>query len=180
MYENTTVLTLEDFIVLQTTWERFKSPFRKLKKMQRICFILPGIILIIVGAMNLWTVLRSWDSSLLLFVIMGIVFILLGLLLIFWPSGSGLAKRNWKKYQDKGKEQVFCFAKDRFYLRTDSGNFDLEYTAVKDIMEDKRVFLLFFSDQVAYVLHKDGFTSGDAESFGSFLAERTGLTIRQL
>ena len=180
MYENTTVLTLEDFIVLQTTWERFKSPFRKLKKMQRICFILPGIILIIVGAMNLWTVLRSWDSSLLLFVIMGIVFILLGLLLIFWPSGSGLAKRNWKKYPDKGKAQVFCFTKDRFHLRTEAGNFDAEYSALKDIMEDKRVFLLFFSDQVAYVLHKDGFTSGDAESFGSVLAERTGLTIRQL
>ena len=180
MYENTTVLTLEDFIVLQTTWERFKSPFRKLKKMQRICFILPGIILILVGGMNLWTVLRSWDSSLLLFVIMGIVFILLGLLLIFWPSGRGLAKRNWKKYPDKGKAQVFCFTKDRFHLRTEAGNFDAEYSALKDIMEDKRVFLLFFSDQVAYVLHKDGFTSGDAESFGPFLAERTGLTIRQL
>ena len=180
MFENTTVLTLEDFIVLQTTWERSKPPLRKLKKMQRICFILPGIILILVGGMNLWTVLRSWDQSLLLFAGLGVVFILLGLLLIFWPSGSGLAKRNWKKYPDKGKAQVFCFAKDRFYLRTESGNFDAEYTVLKDIMEDKRVFLLFINDQVAYVLHKDGFTSGDAESFGTFLTERTGLTIRQL
>ena len=47
-------------------------------------------------------------------------------------------------------------------------------------MEDNRVFLLFFSDQVAYILHKDGFTSGDADSFRTFLTERTGLTMRQL
>lgn len=180
MFENTTVLTLEDFIVLQTTWERFKSPFRKLKKMQRICFILPGIILILMGVSNLWAVLRSWDSAYLTSAVLGVVFLALGFLLIFWPSGSGLAKRNWKKYPDKGKEQVFCFAKDRFYLRTESGNFDAEYTVLKDIMENKRVFLLFINDQVAYVLHKDGFTAGDAESFGPFLAERTGLTIRQL
>lgn len=180
MFENKTVLNLEDFIVLQTTWERFKSPFRKLKKMQRICFILPGIILILVGGMNLWTVLRSWDQSLLLFAGLGVVFILLGLLLIFWPAGSGLAKRNWKKYPDKGKEQVYCFAKDRFYLRTDEGNFDAEYSVLQDIMEDKRVFLLFINDQVAYVLHKDGFTADDADSFRTFITERTGLTMRQL
>lgn len=180
MFENKTVLNEEDFIVLQNTWEKYKSPFRKFRKMQRVCFVLPGIILILVGATNLWTVIRQWDTSLMLLAVMGVVFIALGFLLIFWPAGSGLAKRNWKKYPDKGKEQIFCFAKDRFYQRTDSGNFDAEYSVLKDIMEDKRVFLLFFNDQVAYVLHKDGFTSGDAESFRTFLTERTGLPMRQI
>lgn len=179
MFENKTVLNEEDFILLQNTWEKYKSPFRKFRKMQRVCFVLPGIILILVGILKLWPMVTE-GTLYVPMAALSVVFIVLGLLLIFWPTGSGLAKKNWKKFPDKGKVQIFCFAKDRFYQRTESENYELEYSVLKDLMEDKRVFLLFFSDQVAYILHKDGFTSGDADSFRTFLTERTGLTMRQL
>ncbi len=180
MFENRTVPTLEDFIVLQKAWERFQSPFRKFRKMQRVCFVLPGIILILAGASNLWTILRSWDASSMVMTVISILFIVLGLLLIFWPIGGGTARRNWKRFPDKGKEQVYCFTEDRFSLRTDAGDFEGEYKTVRDIVEDGRVFLLFLDGQVSYILHKDGFTSGDSDSFRTFLTERTGLSVRHL
>lgn len=180
MFENKTILILDDFITLQSAWERFRSPFRKLRKMQRICFALPGIILILMGGSNLWAALRQWDSDLAVLVFVSLLLIAFGILLIFWPVGRGMARRNWKNYPDKSKEQVYRFTEDQFSLQTDTGSFTSDYSDFQDIMEDKRIFLLFLNDQIAYVLHKDGFTSGDADSFRTFLTQRTGLTMRQL
>ena len=180
LFENKTVLTLEDFILLQTTWEKYKSPLRRFKRMQRLCFALPGIILFLLGANNVWNALQSFTLAQLPITVLSIVLVLAGLFLILWPGGKGLAKRNWQKYPQKGSVLTYTFDQEKFTQQSRSGTQEMPYAALVDLMEDSRAFLLFFSDLGAHVLHKDSFTAGDADSFRAFLTAHTGLTMHQV
>ena len=67
------------------------------------------------------------------------------------------------------------------YLRRREKELDeyerLLYSDIRAILENDRVFLLFFDDRTAYILHKDGFLTGDADEFRGFMKQRTGLQI---
>ena len=180
LFENKTVLTLEDFILLQTTWEKYKSPLRRFKRMQRLCFALPGIILFLLGANNVWNALQSFSLAQLPITVLSILLVLVGLFLVLWPGGSSLAKRNWRKYAQKGSVLTYIFEEKGFTHQSPDGTQHIPYGALVDLMEDDRAFLLFFSDFGAHVLHKDSFTTGDADHFRAFLTERTGLAMRKV
>ena len=180
LFENKTTLNLEDFILLQTTWETRKSPLRRLKGMQRLCFALPGIILTLVGGQRLWALLPGFTASRLPMALLWGLLLALGLALIFRPSGSGLARRNWRRYREKGEAIRYTFGEDRFAQESGGRRYEMGYDVLRDLMEDDRVFLLFFSDFGAHVLHKDSFTAGDAAGFRTFLIERTGLSFQRL
>lgn len=173
LYENKTILQPEDFRVLQTAWDTCKSPLRTMRRMQRICFALPGIILILVGGVNLWS-MASKGSLIPVQLLWSLVFFALGIAMILWPAGNRLARRAWKQYPAKGSEQVITFHDDHF----SPGAKDVPYSKIQDILENQQVLLLFFSDGTAYLLHKDAFTVGDAGSFPTFLQEKTGRPIQ--
>ena len=109
--------------------------------------------------------------------VLGILLIGMGLLLVFWPFGKDRGKRSWKRYPDKGRPLRLTFESDGFYMTTNQVGEYLLYSAIRAILENDRVFLLFFENRTAYILHKDGFLTGDADGFRDFLRQRTGLTI---
>ena len=172
LYENKTILRPEDFRVLQTAWDTCKSPLRTMRRMQRICFALPGIILLLMGVSGLWSMAAR--GTLIPLQLAGcLVFLLLGAAMILWPSGNRLARRAWKHYPAKGAEQVITFHDDHF----SPGPKDIPYAKIQNILENQRIWLLFFPDGTAYLLHKDAFTAGDPGTFPAFLREKTGLPI---
>ena len=109
--------------------------------------------------------------------VISIVFIMVGALLVFWPFGKDRGKRSWKRYPDKGRPLRLTFEEDGFFMTTDQVGERLLYSDIRAILENDRVFLLFFDDRTAYILHKDGFLTGDADEFRGFMKQRTGLQI---
>ena len=173
---NESTMTVEDFSALHAGWERYRSPMKAIRTMQRVCFALPGVVLVLLGGSSFWTSLTGGEGS---FgsAVLGILLIGMGLLLVFWPFGKDRGKRSWKRYPDKGRPLRLTFESDGFYMTTNQVGEYLLYSAIRAILEDDRVFLLFFENRTAYILHKDGFLTGDADGFRDFLRQRTGLTI---
>ncbi|MBR7116543.1 MAG: YcxB family protein [Clostridia bacterium] len=53
-----------------------------------------------------------------------------------------------------------------------SGQNEIFYTAIKQVMESKEDIYLFLSNQQAYVVDKSGFTEGSADELVAFLKEK--------
>ena len=177
-FVNETILTPEDFTSLHTAWEKYKSPLKGMRTMQRICIALPGVIFLLIGGSNFWTAITGgleYAST----AVISIVFIMVGALLVFWPFGKDGGRRGWRRYSDKGMPLRFTFGPDSFFHTTDMASVEMQYETIQDIMMDTRVFLLFFEDRSVYILHKDGFTTGDAEGFQAFLEEKTGISTKE-
>ena len=177
-FVNETTLTPEDFSALHAAWEKYKSPLKGMRVMQRICFALPGVFLLMVGGSSFWSALTG-GAEYAVSAVISVAFMGVGALLVFWPFGKDGGRRGWRRYPDKGMILRFNFGPDSFFQITDAARVETRYDTIRDIMMNPKIFLLFFEDRSVYILHKDGFLTGDAEGFQFFLEEKTGISVKE-
>ena len=177
--ENRSTLVQADFQSLAAAWRICKSPVHAMLRMQRICFVLAGLALMGVSGAGLRAVLLSEQPSVPL-LLLDAALLIAGLAVIFFPTGRNLADKAWQSYPEKGMEQDYRFTQEQIVWQNSVKTRETPYTAIQDFLENDSQFLLFFPDGTAHILHKDGFTAGDAETFRSCITERTGLAVRPL
>ncbi len=177
--ENKSTLTQQDFAALAAAWRACKSPVHAMLRMQRVCFALAGLALAAVGGMGLRSLLAGGAPSLPLLLLDGAL-IAAGIAVVFFPTGRSLAEKAWRSYPEKGIEQVYRFTEEQVLWQGAGKEKAAAYSAVQDFLEGEGQYLLFFPDGTAHILHKGGFTAGDATSFCRLITERTGLAPRPL
>ena len=78
----------------------------------------------------------------------------------------------------KNKENEYTFRADDFRIAGVQSASVFPYFQVTRAYESGKYFYLYFGEEQAYYIAKDGFTVGDADGFRTFLKEKLGKTFR--
>lgn len=163
--------------------EQRKKAVRVLRSISRICFIIIGLLLILISVSGIWSGLIgflhgeevSWVG-----LPLELAFLAMGLLLCFRRNNRYLTWLSWRRYKEKGMVLTYEFYDDCFTQQTpvSSGRFD--YSILEDILEDQNHYFLFVNSNTAHILRKDSFQEGDPAAFGAWLTGRLGKTIQKI
>lgn len=78
----------------------------------------------------------------------------------------------------KNKENEYTFRADDFRIAGVQSASVFPYFQVTRAYESSKYFYLYFGEEQAYYIAKDGFTVGDADGFRTFLKEKLGKNFR--
>ena len=105
----------------------------------------------------------------------GIILLFVG---IFWyPFQNYTSKRMLLQ---ELKQYHFQFDETGFSCETQLANTHYLYHNLYAISENDHWFALFLDKKHGIIIDKSGFSSGDPSAFGSFIEEKTGLTIQKV
>ena len=143
------------------------------------------LALIIAGAViMLLTPLAAWldtkcDSSL---IFSAFMFVGVFLLIFGFFFDNLIAESSYKNLDERRKKEQlkYAFYDDRIEISSDTESSVVKYEAVGSLVETPKAFALYIDKATAFMLPKDGFTSGKAEDFSSFIDKRTGKKVKKV
>lgn len=147
---------------------------------RKIFYLVAGVLLILMGCFLIALPLAygDWQPHMLA---LGGLTLFWGLLaFFFWKIPNINSWLTWKRYSPKNTEALVEFWEDYFagYMPTSESR--TSYTVIQSIFEDQAHYFLFASKNSAVIVRKDGFTVGDPNEFGTWIAEKTGEEITKL
>ena len=100
---------------------------------------------------------------------------------VFRQGSQGFRSRFvWRAYTNKGQLQIYQFGENGYSLTQPNCVSQMDYQGLVRICEDAKCYYPFTSPQVAHILPKRDFAPGEAQSFGPFLTQLTGLPMVQI
>lgn len=111
--------------------------------------------------------------------IYGVVMALIFGVLVSFPGkiGALLSGLSWKNYKDKGVELAWWFSENEFKLHTPVSDTCCQYSVIDRVVESPTHVFLFLDARTAYMIRKDSFLAGDADMFGSWVAQKCGKEL---
>lgn len=116
---------------------------------------------------------------------MGGVTIVVGAYLMFFywlflgdEIGSGIYKSIHKKRRDV--TDTYYFGETSFSVYNGEETSSVKYELIIDAYETEKIFALFKTKNMAYVLPKNGFTQGTAAAFRRFIGAKTGSPVKRI
>lgn len=125
-----------------------------------------------VCAVYLWV---RQDKYALLFTILTAV---LALIAVFYSRILG--RISYNRIKNQIGEQTYAFYDREIGVKSEKEDSLTEYKVFTKILENQRYYFLYTQGSLVLVLPKRDFTHGNADHFGAFLANRTGLTVQKL
>jgi len=125
-----------------------------------------------VAAVYLWV---KQDKYALLFTILTLV---LALIAVFYSRILG--SLSYKRIKNEIGEQVYTFYDRQIGVKSAQEDSLNEYKVFTKIVETPERYFLYTQGTLVLVLPKKDFILSNADNFGGFLANRTGLTVKKL
>ena len=165
-FANKTTAAPADYRQAAGAWEQYTPSLRSLRRMQRVCFLLPGVALAVMG--GYFTVTASPVPGLMLF--------FPGIVILQGAFIQTEAVRRRRRDPNRGREVRYSFTEAEIRRSVGDREDRIPYAAVIHILETEDLFLLVCGERGDLLLRKDGFTE-DAADFGAFLSQKTGRTL---
>ena len=166
-FTNKTMAVWSDYRQAARAWEQYTPSLRSLRRMRRVCFLLPGMALVVMG------IYFAAASSL----IPGLLLLLLGIAVLLGSFVQPEASRLRRLDPNRGREVTYCFSQKEISCSAAGREDRIPYTAITHILETAELFLLVCGERGDFLVRKDGLLSGDSAAFGEFLSRQTGRTI---
>lgn len=104
--------------------------------------------------------------------------------LLVWAMALFLDRfHGWLFYRGRNRavEEIgYRFSDGEAQVQNALEEAKLGYGAFVKLMEDDKYFFLFVQKHAAHILPKADFTQGDPADFAAFIAEKTGLEVKQV
>ncbi len=94
-------------------------------------------------------------------------------------GAKSTAKQIIASMKDNFPTMKFSFRQDNIVVTTPQETGIVHYDILTRLAENNQYLFLFSSERAAYVLDKQGFTTGSAEAFKTWLQGKTGLTFER-
>ena len=158
-----------DFVAYIKAHDKTKNRKQRISQfiLAGLCFLLeiPMILLCVAG-----------EPGTHIIVLMVLMPILGGeMLLMPWILAATMAKT----YRKTGSIDL-CFGEEDVSARRTVESTVYQYGAFESIFHGKEAFYLYLNRQQALVIPERCFTHGDPAAFGAFLAEKTGLEVKEI
>ena len=102
-----------------------------------------------------------------------VVFILLFYPALYFIQLNAATKKDAQISHGNQLMLSFTFTPDRIYIGNTEGDYYLEFTQVRFAFETKNyITLVMKSTRMMLIVHKNGFITGDLDSFRAFLKEK--------
>ena len=102
-----------------------------------------------------------------------VVFILLFYPALYFVQLNAATKKDAQISHGNQLMLSFTFTPDRIYIGNTEGDYYLEFTQVRFAFETKNyITLVMKSTRMMLIVHKNGFITGDLDSFRAFLNEK--------
>lgn len=154
--------SLEDMVALQ----RVSQP-----KWSRVLLWISAIICT-VGSILIW----AWGGE--DKILMSVIALLVWAMALFADRFSG-----WLAYRGRNhavKEISYTFCDETMLVQDALEDGRLGYAAFVKLLEDRRYYFLFVQKRAAHILPKMDFTQGNPADFVVFIAEKTGIKVKQV
>ena len=170
-FEVKTELSKEDFNAYY--WLNQKVHARFAYILGRVFGIAAVVLLIVlVGTIAVY---RLWDD---LEVIRP--FGIFVLLLIVWPLVNRYLVSQAYKANSSALKGVYRFGDDELQHEQNEMSGKFAYSAFKELYHSGSAYYIYIDKAHAIVLPERCFTQGDPAAFGRFMAEKTGLTVKEI
>lgn len=90
---------------------------------------------------------------------------------------------GWLAYRGRNravKEISYTFCDETVLIQDALEDGKLGYAAFVRLMEDRKRYFLFVQKRAAHILPKMDFTQGNPADFAAFIAEKTGIKVKQV
>ncbi len=160
--------------------ENFRAYYRLNNKVHaRIAFLFGkgGTILAVIMAVVLTILMaafRLWKTDALLPYVLYLVF------LIAWPLVNHFTMTQMYKANSSGIKGEYRFGDEEVQQKLDDMDGKFAYSAFKELYHSKGAYYLYIDKAHAIVLPERCFTQGDPAAFGSFIAGKTGLEVKEI
>ena len=163
----------EDIAALVRTMEFRQHPEKNLRLARKIGFPIFGILIIAAGISL--PVFSGPSPAALGF---AVFCVLLGVVLLRRSDRRGMERRTWNKYPNKGLVMTYTFYNDHFEEEDEvSGKNEFQYLSIKNGNLDDGHFYLFTTGNMAHMLKKDSFVTGEPEKFADFIKHRAAVSL---
>ncbi|MBE6994562.1 MAG: YcxB family protein [Ruminococcaceae bacterium] len=182
IYAASAVYTEDDFIGFMKVYNRKDKQLRRMEAIAKWSVKGAGVVMVLSAVVNLMGVVYArvmlgetvMDAKLLA---IQAAMLCAGAVLLFLPVDKFSGKRAWRMYTGQGMNVGYRFY-DNCYVETRQGNDKtFSYRDMALLFEDPARYFLFTSPNEAHIIVKSGFSQGDPETFGAFIAEKTGLDL---
>ncbi|HBV68546.1 MAG TPA: hypothetical protein DEF04_10415 [Clostridiales bacterium] len=168
-----------DFIKFMKACQNQIRPVRVLRMVSISGFRLAGVLLILIGGINIACFIGGLiDGDRALHI--SVAFVIIGQLLLMSSDYRRLGKLMWEKYDGKGSEIAYYFYDRCFIEYKETSEHKFDYSVIKGIYEDKLRYYLFVDESVAHIINKSGFQIGDSKQFAIFIAKQAGMDVKQI
>ena len=160
--------------------ENFRAYYRLNNKVHaRLAFLFGkgGTILAVIMAVVLTILMaafRLWKTDALLPYVLYLVF------LIAWPLVNHFTMTQMYKANSSGIKGEYRFGDEEVQQKLDDMDGKFAYSAFKELYHSKGAYYLYIDKAHAIVLPERCFTQGDPAAFGSFIAGKTGLEVKEI
>ena len=160
--------------------EDFRSYYRLNNKVHaRLAFLFGkgGTILAVIMAVVLtilMTAFRLWKTDALLPYVLYLVF------LIAWPLVNRFTMTQMYKANSSGIKGEYLFGDEEVQQKLNDMDGKFAYSAFKELYHSKGAYYMYIDKAHAVVLPERCFTQGDPAAFGRFIAEKTGLEVKEI
>ncbi len=160
--------------------EDFRAYYRLNNKVHaRIAFLFGkgGTILAVIMAVVLTILMaafRLWKTDALLPYVLYLVF------LIAWPLVNRFTMTQMYKANSSGIKGEYLFGDEEVQQKLNDMDGKFAYSAFKELYHSKGAYYLYIDKAHAIVLPERCFTQGDPAAFGSFIAGKTGLEVKEI
>ena len=160
--------------------EDFRSYYRLNNKVHaRLPFLFGkgGAILAVITAVVLTILMatfRLWKTEAMLPYMIYLVF------LIAWPLVNRFTMAQMYKANSSALKGVYRFGDDELQHEQNEMSGKYAYSAFKELYHSSSAYYIYIDKAHAIVLPERCFTQGDPAAFGAFLAEKTGLEVKEI
>ena len=174
-FEVKTELTKQDFNALLTLSKKKASRFVRILTISlKVLAILLGV-----GLVAEIIVLRVWDNGPLVRRV-GLYLILLLIWLVLWPLFQRILAGKMLETNSKQLNGTFLFTEDEIQESMEHMSGNYAYTSFWKIFHSQGIYFLYIDKGHVFILPERCFTQGDPAAFGSFIAEKTGLEVKEI
>ena len=160
--------------------EDFRAYYRLNNKVHaRIAFLFGkgGTILAVIMAVVLTILMaafRLWKTDAMLPYVLYLVFV------IAWPLVNRFTMTQMYKANSSGIKGEYRFGDEEVQQKLNDMDGKFAYSAFKELYHSKGTYYMYIDKAHAVVLPERCFTQGDPAAFGPFIAEKTGLEVKEI
>ena len=145
------------------------------KALYFISWILVAAVLVVVVSLGVLLVMnRIFSGDLIWYYV-----IILAMLAAYWAVREIRVRTNLKTLTGQGIITLTA-EEEGLHAQADALSSDYSYQAFQDIARYNGAYYLYIDKGHAFILPESCFTQGDPAAFGSFIAEKTGLEVKEL
>ena len=174
-FEVKTELTKQDFSALLTLSKKKASRFARILTIGlKVLAVLLGV-----GLVAEIILLHAWDNGPLMRRV-GLYLILLLIWIALWPLFQRMLAGKMLETNSKLLKGTFRFTDDEVQESAEHMSGNYAYTSFWKLYHSQGIYFLYIDKGHVFILPERCFTQGDPAAFGSFIAEKTGLEVKEI